>query len=443
MEGRLQIMTRRDVDTIDTRLPVSLLTGFLGSGKTTVLNYLVRHTFLKRTLVIINEFGAIGLDHDLITHSEEDIVVEMSSGCMCCTIRGDLVRTLHDALDRAARDEKAEFDRVVIETTGLADPAPILHTLMSDERIAGAYRLDGVITTVDAATGMTTLDRQEESVKQAAVADRLLLTKSDLVDGGTVEALKQRLKDLNPGAPVLTTLNGEVDPARILDAGLYNPATKTLDVQRWLNAEAAADEDEQEHEHEDHEHEEGHHHGDGHADAHGHAHGETHHGHHGHHDHDHDVNRHDEHIRATCLTLDDPIPRESFDRWFEALLLLKGPDILRVKGILNIEGQNGPEVIHGVQHIFHPPLTLNAWPSDDRRSRLVFIARDLDESALRDTFEIFLHAPPVEGFAEETRDPIPPADGEEAVDGEEDGPSLTLTPVESDGQAFVLFEVTQ
>ena len=156
-----------DLNAPHQRLPVSLLTGFLGSGKTTVLNHIVRDPALKRTLVIINEFGAIGLDHELVTQSEEDVVVEMSSGCLCCTIRGDLVRTLRDAIGRFAREGKPSFNRVIIETTGLADPAPVLHTLMTDPVIAQQYRLDGVITTVDAATGMTTFDRQSESEKQA------------------------------------------------------------------------------------------------------------------------------------------------------------------------------------------------------------------------------------------------------------------------------------
>jgi G3E family GTPase len=370
-------MENWDLTASHQRLPVSLLTGFLGSGKTTVLNHLVRHPALKRTLVIINEFGAIGLDHELITHSEEDVVVEMSSGCLCCTIRGDLVRTLRDAISRFVREGKPRFDRVVIETTGLADPAPVLHTLMTDHVIARQYRLDGVITTVDAATGMVTLDRQIESVKQAAVADRLLLTKTDLVEPGSVAVLIQRLKTLNQGAPIIHTINGAVDPAKLLDAGLYNPKTKSLDVQRWLNAEAF--EDDVDRDHDAHPHEA--------HDAHDHEHhapyGGDHDGHH------HDVNRHDDHIRAVCLTLDDPIPGDAFDRWLEALLLLKGPDVLRVKGIVNIQGSKGPFVIHGVQHIFHPPVMLRNWPSKDRRTRVVFIARDLDEAALRDTLRMF------------------------------------------------------
>ncbi|HIC81037.1 MAG TPA: GTP-binding protein [Kiloniellaceae bacterium] len=369
------------------RLPVSLLTGFLGSGKTTVLNHLVQQPELANTLIIINEFGETGLDHELVERSSEDMVL-LQSGCLCCTIRGDLIDTMRNLFLRRVRGEVPEFDRVVIETTGLADPAPILHTLMTDPLIAARYRLDGVITTIDAANGQRTLDRQAESVKQAAVADRLLLTKTDLVEPDAVAALIQRLSALNPGAPIIRTINGAVDPARLLDAGLYNPKTKSLDVRRWLNTEAFSDTDHHHHEthHEPH-HDHGHSVHDG-TDS---------------HDHHHDVNRHDDHIKAVCLTLEDPIPGDAFDRWLEALLLLKGPDVLRVKGIVNIQGLKGPFVVHGVQHIFHPPVMLKKWPGKDRRTRIVFITRDLDETVLRNTLKIFTAGPesveqPVQSF---------------------------------------------
>ena len=180
-------------------LPVSVLTGFLGSGKTTVLNHLMQQPEMERTLVVINEFGEIGIDHDLMVKSTDEVVVEMASGCLCCTIRGDLVKTLREAPSRFAREGKLWFDRVVIETTGLADPTPILHTLMTDAHVARRYRLDGVITTVDAVNGHDTLDKQIESVKQAAVADRLLLTKTDLVEPAALDSLRARLRTFNPG----------------------------------------------------------------------------------------------------------------------------------------------------------------------------------------------------------------------------------------------------
>ena len=352
------------------RLPVSLLTGFLGSGKTTVLNYLVRQPALANTVVIINEFGAIGLDHDLVESSNEDLVL-LQSGCLCCTIRSDLATTLRSLFLRRVRGDILEFDRVVIETTGLADPAPILHTLMTDRLLAARYRLDGVVTTVDAATGQSTLDRQIESVKQAAVADRLLLTKADLVEAQEVDALVQRLRALNPAAPIVQVLNGAVDPGRLFDAGLYNPKTKSLDVQRWLNAEAYLTGDR--HEISEHSHD---------------AHGDQHEVAHGHHAHAHDINRHDEHITAFCLTLDAPIDADVFEPWLDLLVAFQGPDLLRVKGILNVLGFPGPVVIHGVQHVFHPTVYLKQWPSKDQRSRMVFIGRDLPEAALRDTFKL-------------------------------------------------------
>lgn len=345
-------------------IPVSVLTGFLGSGKTTVLNHLARSELMSRALVIINEFGAVGLDHDLVARSTEKLVVEVMGGCLCCTIRGDLLATLRDAPWRVSRDGTCWFDRVVIETTGLAYPAPILHTLMTDERLQTLYRLDGVIATVDAANGNATLDAQEEAVKQAAVADRILLTKTDLVSDEDRLALEARLQALNPAAPIIMTTIGEVDAELLFDAGLYNPETKSDDVRRWLRAEA----------YEDH----GHHHDHGHDHGHDHTHGH----------HDHDVNCHDSSIYATCLTFDEPLQAHAFERWLDILVAFKGAAILRVKGIVNIAGEDRPVVIHGVQHVFHPPILLETWPSDDRRTRLVFITRNVTPDELQGTLAL-------------------------------------------------------
>ena len=353
-----------DLDGSSQRLPISVLTGFLGSGKTTVLNQLIQQPPLNRTLVLINEFGEIGLDHDLVTHSKDDVVIEMSSGCLCCTIRGDLAKTLREAPGRFARGGELCFDRVVIETTGLADPAPILHTLMTEPAIARRYRLDGVIATVDAVNGSDTLDRQIESVKQAAVADRLLITKTDLVDLDALRRLQDRLRVLNPAAPQIIAENGVVDPASLFDAGLYDPKTKSLDVQNWLKAEAY-------------------------GGTHDHEHGTAGHGHPHQHN---DVNRHDAHIKAHCLTIDEPIHGDALDLSLQQLRLLRGADFLRIKGIINVVDLDGPVVIHGVQHIFHPAVMLKEWPSEDRRSRIVFITRDIDESIIRDTFKRFAEA---------------------------------------------------
>jgi G3E family GTPase len=330
-------------------LPVTLLTEFLGSGKTTVLNHLLRHPGLSRTAVIINELGEIGIDHDLVETATEDFVL-LKSGCVCCSVRSDLIDTLRGLFLKRVRGQIAEFDRVVIETTGMADPAPVLHTLTGDPLVTARYRLDGVIATVDAANGGDTLDRAFEAVKQAAVADRIVLTKTDLVDAGAIGRLMGRLRGLNPAAPVIQALNGAVDPAGLFDIGLYNPATKSLDVQRWLNEEAF----------EDH-----------------------------HHDHGADLSRHDDHINSFVFTLDHPIAESALTKWLEMLVAFQGPDLLRVKGIVNVAGHAEPLVIQGVQHIFHPPVPLDAWPSDDRRTRIVFITRGLEEAVLRKTLGLF------------------------------------------------------
>ena len=208
-------------------IPISLLTGFLGSGKTTLLNYLVGQPELKDTLVIINEFGEIGLDHLLVAHSQEEVVVEMSSGCLCCTIRGDLKKTLKDITWRFAEGGQRKFNRVIIETTGLASPIPILHTLMTDPFIAGKYRLDGVITTVDAVNGAATLDQHLEAVQQAAVADRLLLTKADLAEAAALDTLQARLRQINPASQQILSQQGQVAPAQLLDAGLFRAGEKS------------------------------------------------------------------------------------------------------------------------------------------------------------------------------------------------------------------------
>ncbi|WP_226636673.1 CobW family GTP-binding protein [Novosphingobium profundi] len=344
------------LSSLDGLIPVSVLTGFLGSGKTTTLNALVRSPEMARALVIINEFGEVGLDHDLVAQGHEEMKVEMIGGCLCCTIRGDLLATLRDAPWRFAREGRCWFDRVVIETTGLADPAPILHTLMRDHTLETIYRLDSVIATVDAVNGAATLERQEEAVKQAAIADRILLTKIDLVGEPEREALTARLRSLNPAAPILPVKHGAVAAHELFGGGAFDPAGKSADVQDWLRAEAYAD--------------------------HTHA-----------HDHAHDVNRHGPDIRATCLTFDEPLDPETFERWIELLTWMRGEDILRIKGILNLEGQAGPVVVHGVQHVFHPPVVLKEWPSDDRRTRLVFITRGLDGPALEETFAMFRPEP--------------------------------------------------
>ena len=362
----------------EERIPVTVLTGFLGSGKTTLLNKLLRRPELADTAVIINEFGEIGLDHLLVEKSNDEGMVTLNSGCLCCTVRGDLVRTMSELFLKRAKGEVTPFKRMVVETTGLADPAPILHTLMTDPLLASRYRLDGVVTTVDGVNGGSTLDNHDEAVKQAAVADRLLLTKVDIAEAGPLEALKHRLQHLNPGAPSITISDGEIDPNAILNAGLYNPDTKTADVKRWLHEEAYEG---------SHDHGHGHHH-------HGHDHGDEHKHEHGHGEQDpHNVNRHDDRIKAFCMTFDEPMSWATVAAAFDALVTYRGPDLLRMKGILNVKDTDKPVVIHGVQHVFHPPATLEAWPEgDDRKSRVVFITRDIAESTIRKVFASFFDA---------------------------------------------------
>jgi G3E family GTPase len=324
-------------------IPVCVLTGFLGSGKTTLLGRLLKSPAFARTAVIINEFGEIGLDHDLIETSDESFVM-LQTGCLCCTIRGDLVLTLADILRRRDEGTVTSFDRVVIETSGLADPAPILHAVMSDDTLAERLMLVGVVTTVDAVHGAETLQRQPESVKQVAVADRLVLTKTDLV-AEYPAALADRLARLNPSAPVLPACFGDIDPTRLFDARIWDPSGKLA---------ALAEEPRQ-------------------------GHGA------------HDRNRHDGRTKCFALIRDQPIPAVALTLFLEALAEHCGADLLRVKGIIDIaESPDRPAVIHGVQHVFHPPAFLNRWPSDDRRSRLVFIARDLPREfaeALLDAIE--------------------------------------------------------
>jgi G3E family GTPase len=339
-------------------IPLTVLTGFLGAGKTSLLNRLIHDPALAETAVIINEFGEVGLDH-LLVRPIRDGVVLLQSGCLCCTLRGDLV----DALEQLLRDldnGRAVFRRVTLETTGLADPAPVLQTAMAHPYLVLRYRLDGVITVVDAINGAATLDAHMESVKQVAVADRIVLSKTDLLaapENG--RALVARLRALNPAASILDAAAGEATPERLLGCGLFDPNRKIPDVARWLAAEAFAAS-----------------------------------GHHGEHDHHHhDVNRHDERIRAFSFASEAAIPAAMLDMFLDLLRSVHGPSLLRLKGIVKLaETPDRPVVIHGVQHVFHPAVQLPGWPDGDRSTRIVLITSDLDPAAVRRLFDAFIGA---------------------------------------------------
>jgi G3E family GTPase len=328
-------------------VPVSLLTGFLGSGKTTLLNRLLKEPSLADTAVVINEFGEVAIDH-LLVERASDGVIELSDGCVCCTVRGELVDTL---LDLARRTPALK--RVIIETTGLADPAPVLQSLMAHLGLLDLFRLDGVIATVDAVNGSATLDRHEEAVRQVAMADRIVLTKADLPEAADmILPLRDRLNRLNPGAPVLTSTADRPAASELLNCGLYDPARKIPDVERWLRAEAA-------HDHHDH----------------------------AHHDHDHHDHHHDSRIKTVSLVHERPIPFSAIGAFLDILRSANGERLLRMKGIVELtESPERPLVLHGVQKVLHPPAQLPSWPDGTRGTRLVLITMDMDEDYIRRLF---------------------------------------------------------
>jgi G3E family GTPase len=339
--------------------PITILTGFLGSGKTTLLNRALRDPAMANTAVVINEFGEIGLDHALAAQSDDTIMV-LENGCLCCTVFGDLVTTLNNLYHAREAGEIPRFDHVVIETSGLADPSPLIQAFLSDPVLAGLYRIGVVVATVDAVNGPATLDNHVESVRQVALADYILITKLDLVDPARVAeteaALTARLRRLNPAA----TISRIDDPAfdiRLLGAEGLDPANAKADARAWLNAAAYEQ-----------------------ADAHHHAHD----GHDHSHDHDHH-HLHDRDIASFCFTRDKPIAREALRLLLDALQQNLGPNLLRVKGIVNVaEEPERPAVIQGAQHLLHNLSWLERWPDADRRSKIVFITQGFDRAEVED-----------------------------------------------------------
>lgn len=328
------------------RVPVTVLTGFLGSGKTTLLNQLLREPSLDGVAVIVNEFGAVGIDHDLIAETHDDTVL-LANGCLCCAVRGDLV----EALNRLAARQDRPLRHVLIETSGLADPGPIVRTLMGDAAVRAQFVLAGVLCTADAVLAMGTLDRHPEAVRQLAFADELLLTKTDLLDGAPPSsALLQRLRDINAAAPLHADRDGQL---RLLS----NLVRSTADTGADLGAPEAPL-----------------YRGPTASDAGG-----------------VDTASHRDGISSFVIVRNAPLPRDAFAAWLDMVIAMRGEDLLRVKGLVQLaDAPDRPMVIHGVQHLFAPPTLLPAWPGPDRRTRIVFITRGVDAEALEDTLDVLL-----------------------------------------------------
>ncbi len=327
--------------------PVTVLTGFLGSGKTTLLNRIVSDLRFADSAILVNEWGEVPIDHALVRAASENVVT-LPTGCICCRVTGDVVRALRELHFQRVEGAIGPFRRVVIETTGLADPAPLLATLVEMPVVAARYALGGVVATVDAEHGMGTLDEHAEAVKQVAMADRLVITKIDRAAPEAVEALAARLRALNPGASLLRAAMGDLDPAALLDAGLHRFAGG-VDARGWLNAGAyrsfappAAS-----------------------------------------------ASRHDARIRSFVWSASEPWAWEDLEAALETLVELQGARILRLKGLVNIANEPGPAAVHGVQHTIYPLTTLAAWPDEDRRTRLVFIGRDLEERTVARILQSF------------------------------------------------------
>jgi G3E family GTPase len=339
------------------RLPVSLLTGFLGSGKTTVLSRFLRHPGMAPTAVIINEFGEVGLDHELVQAPEDEVIL-LNNGCLCCAVLGDLVATLRTLHRKRITGDIPPFERIVIETSGLADPAPVLHTLITDPEATLWCRLNTIVAVVDAVNASSQLEAHFESVKQIAVADRMLLSKTDLTTVNNVEQLVARLRRINPNAQLHKAVRGEIGPDALFQAGLS--VGGDAEMEAWLDG-AHRDETACA------------------LGANSHRHDGT------------DHHAHDADIRTFSFWIDQPLHPVGLQMWLDQIANLRGPNLLRVKGILNVDGR--PTAVHAVQHLFHEPEELDRWPNDDRRSRIVFITHKLERADIEASLELLTFLP--------------------------------------------------
>jgi len=337
-------------DVLAGKIPVTLVTGFLGSGKTTLISKLLLHPDMRRVAVVINEIGEIGIDHDLVTLSSENITL-LANGCICCSVRTDLQETLRDLFAQRRVGEVFDFDRVIVETTGLADPAPVVQTLASDTLLAAHYRLDGLITLVDGLHGVGQIDQQTEAVKQIAIADKILVTKTDLTSADHLETLCGRIRQLNSQSPIEFIRQGEVDPKRLIDLGLSS-SRASLKTLQFLG-EALTDDAVS-------------------ADGAGRYLGQR-------------SAAHNAAVKTLSLRFTEPFEWLSFSSALELLTTLRGPDLLRMKGIVNVDGD--PVVVQGVQHIIETPVKMDRWPSEDKDSRLVFIVRNMELEVIRNLFQ--------------------------------------------------------
>jgi len=346
----------------DTRIPMVLLTGFLGAGKTTLLNALLRRPEMSGTAVVINEYGAVGLDHHLVQQAEPDEIELIEGGCMCCTTRGRLAESLMTLFTKAQRKQIPSLRRVIIETTGLAEPAPILNQLLRAPQLAERFVLDSVVTLVDAANAATTVEEIDIAQKQIVGADALLITKRDLVDDAAIDALRAKLLTMNPDADIHVPEKGTAEPGWLFTDGRRRPESAAFTLSSLvLNADAirlapvAADAADQ-------------------ADPWG------------------DGPNWDD-IQTFSLILDEPVPAWKLFGWLDFLRSLAGADLLRFKGIINLEGRDQPTVVHSVQNVLHPSEELAAWPSDDHRTRLVFITRGWGQETVRNTLAYLRDTP--------------------------------------------------